>query len=99
MKLLDWFGRSAAGEAVDDPAAGIPSGSIESAMLEGLDFQAAVAARQKWKTWLRDCAGEVLVSVYAGREAEEDLRGDFSRLSLRVQRHLSELFLEANKQA
>ncbi len=154
MKLLDWFRKSAAGEPVGDPTSGIPSRSDESATLEGLDFQAAVAAHQKWKTRLRDCidgtsqetldprvvcqdnqcvlgkwinghggerfgtspafarlkathaefhicAGEVLVSVYSGNkaEAEEKLGDDFSRLSLRVQRHLSELFLEANKQA
>lgn len=154
MRLLDWFRKSASGEAVAELASATPSGSGESATVEGLDFQAAVAAHQKWKTRLRDCidgtsqetldprivcqdnqcvlgkwinghggnrfgtspafaklkathaefhicASDVLVSVYSGKktEAEEKLADDFSRLSLRVQRHLSELFLEVQKEA
>jgi hypothetical protein len=153
MKLLDWFKKAATGEAPTEVLS-IPSGPDEGAIVEGLDFQAAVAAHQKWKTRLRACidgtsqetldprvvcqdnqcvlgkwingrgasrfatsptfaklkathaefhicAGEVLISAYAGKKAtaEEKLSDEFSRLSLRVQRHLSELFLEANKGA
>lgn len=153
MKLLDWFKKAATGETPAE-AVSIPSGPNETATVEGLDFQAAVAAHQKWKVRLRDCidgtsqetldprvvcqdnqcvlgkwingqggsrfatspafaklkathaefhicASEVLISVYSGKKAaaEEKLSDEFSRLSLRVQRHLSELFLEANKEA
>lgn len=152
MKILDWFKRAAANEAPTDVSI-MPALPAENATVEGLDFQAAVAAHQKWKTRLRDCidgtsqetldprvvcqdnqcvlgkwingqggakfatspsfaklkathaefhicASEVLVSVYAGKKtlAEEKLADDFSRLSIRVQKNLSQLFLEANNE-
>lgn len=153
MKILDWFRKAATSEAPGD-ASTISDLPAENATVEGLDFQAAVTAHQKWKTRLRDCidgisqetldprvvcqdnqcvlgkwingqgsskfstspnfarlksthaefhicASEVLVSVYSGKKslAEEKLADDFSRLSIRVQKHLSQLFLEASNEA
>jgi hypothetical protein len=55
MGLLDWFksAADAAGEKGDISAAAQDQG--ESAEVAGLDFQAAVAAHQKWKTRLQAC--------------------------------------------
>lgn len=152
MKILDWFKRAATSEAPVDVST-MQTLPAEDATVEGLDFQAAVAAHQKWKTRLRNCidgtseetldprvvcqdnqcvlgkwingqggarfstspvfaklksthaefhicASEVLVSAYSGDKtvAEERLADEFSRLSIRVQKNLSQLFLEANKQ-
>lgn len=150
MRILDWFKKAATSDVPADVSI-IPTLPAENATVEGLDFQAAVAAHQKWKTRLRSCidgtseetldprivcqdnqcvlgkwingqggerfatspifakmkathaefhicASEVLVSVYAGKKtlAEEKLADEFSRLSIRVQKNLSQLFLEAN---
>lgn len=150
MKILDWFKRAATSEAPADISI-IPALPAEDATVEGLEFQAAVAAHQKWKGRLRDCidgtsqetldprvvfqdnqcvlgkwvngqggarfatspsfaklkathaefhicASDVFVSAYAGKKdiAEEKLADDFLRLSIRVQKNLSQLFLEAN---
>lgn len=152
MKILDWFKRAATSEAPADVST-IQTLPAENATVEGLDFQAAVAAHQKWKTRLRNCidgtseetldprvvcqdnqcvlgkwingqggerfatspsfakvksthaefhicASEVLVSVYSGKKnlAEERLADEFSRLSIRVQKNLSQLFLEVSKE-
>ncbi|MDD2685789.1 MAG: CZB domain-containing protein [Gallionella sp.] len=151
MGLFDWF-KSAAKDnetvAVEIPHAS-PSETVEVA---GLDFQAAVAAHQKWKSRLQACidgtsqevidprlvcqdnqcvlgkwinghgagefagsstfsqlkvehaqfhiiASEVLLAVYGGRgtEAKQKLEGIFVQASLRVQKLLANLFLEASK--
>ncbi|MDP2031588.1 MAG: CZB domain-containing protein [Thiobacillus sp.] len=152
MKILDWFKRAATTEAPADVST-IQTLPAENATVEGLDFQAAVAAHQKWKTRLRNCidgtseetldprvvcqdnqcvlgkwingpggarfatspgfaklksthaefhicASEVLVSVYSGKKslAEERLADEFSRLSIRVQKNLSQLFLEVSNE-
>jgi hypothetical protein len=152
MSLLDWFKRAATSETSEEVST-IPDMPAESVTMEGLDFQAAVAAHQKWKTRLRDCidgtsqetldprivcqdsqcalgkwingqggvrfatspnfaklkathaefhicASEVLISVYTGKKtlAEEKLADEFSRLSIRVQKNLSQLFLEASNE-
>lgn len=151
MGLFDWF-KSAAkgGEAGNVEAPKASTG--ETAEVAGLDFQAAVAAHQKWKTRLQACidgtsqevidprmvcqdnqcvlgkwingpggnefagsatfsqlkvehaqfhiiASEVLLSVYGGRgnEAKQKLEGIFVQASLRVQKLLANLFLEASK--
>ena len=152
MRILDWFKRAAISEAPADVST-IQTLPAENATVEGLDFQAAVAAHQKWKTRLRNCidgtseetldprvvcqdnqcvlgkwingpggarfatspgfaklksthaefhicASEVLVSVYSGKKslAEERLADEFSRLSIRVQKNLSQLFLEVSNE-
>lgn len=148
MGLFDWFKALAKGTVPDNAAAQGRSG--ESAELAGLDFQAAVAAHQRWKARLQACidgssqevidpavacqdnqcvlgkwiygpgeaafressifsqlkiehaqfhviAGEVLSATYDGRrdEAKQKLDGVFIQASLRVQKFLSQLFLEA----
>ncbi len=151
MGLIDWF-RGAAKGVVASNAESISADAGESAEIAGLDFQAAIAAHQRWKIRLQACidgnsqevidprivcqdnqcilgkwinghaaakfggsaifsqlkaehaqfhliASEVLQAVYGGRasEAKEKLDGIFIRSSLKVQKLLSQLFLEASE--
>jgi hypothetical protein len=151
MGLFDWF-KSAAKDN-DAASVAIPNADLgETTQVAGLDFQAAVAAHQKWKSRLQACidgtsqevidprlvcqdnqcvlgkwinghgagefagsstfsqlkvehaqfhiiASEVLLAVYGGRgtEAKQKLEGIFVQASLRVQKLLANLFLEASK--
>jgi hypothetical protein len=149
MGLRDWLRNILAADADMSEYHG---GQDESPELAGLDFQAAIAAHQKWKVRLQACidgtsqetldprtisrddqcvlgkwinghgsvefgnktafsqlkiehaqfhmlAGEVLLAVYSGRQAEakEKLESLFTQASLRVQKLLANLFLDARR--
>lgn len=146
MGLFDWFKGLAKGGGSEV----VQASAGENSEVAGLDFQAAVAAHQKWKNRLQACidgcgeetidprvvcqdnqcvlgkwingpggvtfagsvifsqlkiehaqfhviASNVLLAVYGGRadEAKVMLDGIFIQSSLKVQKLLAQLFLEA----